>query len=342
MRTGSFSSCIASAVAMVVAGAAIAEADPVGDFYKDKIVELDIASSAGGAYDAYARAVARFLGDHIPGNPKVVPKNVPGAGGLKLAVSLYNTAPKDGTVIGAVIRGTVFEPTCGNAAAQFDGNKFGYIGSANDEVSTCVAWHDTGITKLEDLYTKELTVGGTGPGADTDVYPLVLNGILGTKLKLITGYPGGNDINLAMERSEVGGRCGLSWSTILATRPDWVADRKIVVLVQLALKKHADLPDVPLVMDFAKTDEQTKMLRLVFARQSLGRPYIAPPGVPAERIVALRQAFTATMRDNRFLAEAQDAKLEIEPVAGEELQNLVRQSLDVPPALARRVAGMLK
>jgi tripartite-type tricarboxylate transporter receptor subunit TctC len=342
MQRSSRCACIAYATAIALAGAAIAKADPVGDFYKGKIVELDIASSAGGAYDAYARAIARFLGDHIPGNPKVVPKNAPGAGGLKLAVSLYNTAPRDGTVIGAVIRGTVFEPTFGNAAAQFDGNKFGYIGSANDEVSTCVAWRGTGVTRLEDLYVKQLTVGGTGPGADTDVYPLALNGVLGTKLKLITGYPGGNDINLAMERSEVGGRCGISWSTILATRPDWVADKKVAVFVQLALKKHRDLPDVPLVMDFAKTDEQTKMLRLVFARQSLGRPFIAPPDVPAERIAALRQAFMATMRDDRFLADAQDAKLEIEPVAGEELQDLVRQSLDVPPALASKVAGMLK
>ena len=205
-----------------------------------------------------------------------------------------------------------------------------------------MAWHDTGVTKLEDLYMKELTVGGTGPGADTDVYPLVLNGVLGTKLKLITGYPGGNDINLAMERSEVGGRCGLSWSTILSTRPDWVKDKKIAVFIQLALKKHPDLPDVPLVMDFAKTDEQTKMLRLVFARQSLGRPYITPPGVSTERIAALRQAFMETMRDKRFLAEAQDAKLEIEPVAGEELQDLVRESLNVQPALAQKVAGMLK
>jgi tripartite-type tricarboxylate transporter receptor subunit TctC len=331
-----------SAGVIALAGGAMAKADPVGDFYKGKIVELQIASSAGGAYDAYARAVARFLGDHIPGRPSVVPKNVPGAGGLKLAVSLYNTALRDGTVIGAVIRGTVFEPTFGNAAAQFDGNKFGYIGSANDEVSTCVAWHDTGVIKLEDLYMKELTVGGTGPGADTDVYPLVLNGVLGTKLKLITGYPGGNDINLAMERSEVGGRCGLSWSTILSTRPDWVRNKKIAVFVQLALKKHPDLPKVPMVMDFAKTDEQMKMLRLVFARQSLGRPYITPPEVPTERIAALRQAFMETMRDNRFLAEAQDEKLEIEPVAGEELEELVRESLNVQPALAQKVAKMLK
>src|SRR5215475_12794910 len=249
-------------------------------------------------------AHARYMGRFIPGNPTIVPKNMPGAGSLVLANWLYNVASKDGSAFGMIGRGTAFDPLLGSTKAQFDAAKFNWIGSMNDEVSVCVAWHTSGIVKLEDVTQKELTIGGTGPAADTDQFPKVLNATLRTKFKIIPGYPGGNDIDLAMERGEVMGRCGWSWSSVVATHKAWVDDKKINILVQLSLTKHADLPNVPLVMDFAKTDEERQIFRLVFARQPMGRPFLAPPGVPAERTASLRKAFMDTMKDPAFLAEA--------------------------------------
>jgi tripartite-type tricarboxylate transporter receptor subunit TctC len=318
-----------------------AQAETPAEFYKGKTVEMHIGYSAGGGYDVYARLVARHIGKHIPGQPTVVPKNSPGAGSLRVTNWLYEAAPKDGTVIGAIGRGAAFEPLIGNTKAKFDATKFTWLGSANNEVSVCVSWQGSGIAAFDDLLTKEMVVGGTGPSADTDVFPQVMNGVFGTKLKLITGYPGGNDINLAMERGEVKGRCGWSWSSVVSTRADWLKDKKITVLVQLALKKHQDLPKVPLVMDLAKNDEQKKMLRLVFARQTMGRPFLAPPGLPADRAAALQKAFDATMTDKAFLGEAKISKLELDPVSGKEVQELVAEASQTPKPIVDKVAAIL-
>ncbi len=346
MRTSTVST-LSKAVACSVAfgslfGPTAVSADPVADFYKGKTVEMLVGYSAGGGYDVYARAVARHLGRHIPGKPTIVVKNSPGAGSLKLTNWLYIAAPKDGSAIGAVARGAPFDPLLGNKAAKFDGRKFNYIGSANDEVSVCVSWKGTGIKTIDDLKRTELVIGGTGRTADTDQFPKILNAVLGTRMKIVTGYPGGNDINVAMERGEVKGRCGWSWSSVVATRAHWLKDGTINVLVQLALSKHPDLPNVPLVMDLAKDETQKKMLRLVFARQTMGRPFIAPPGVPQDRLAALQQAFMATMKDKEFLADAQKGKLEIVPVAGPALQKLVDDTYDVDPKVAAQVAEAIK
>src|SRR6478672_4819245 len=303
------------AAAIVVSTAAGASAQSAADFYKGKNIDLYIGYSVGGAYDLYARMLARHMGKHIPGNPNVIPKNMEGAGSLRLANWLYNVAPKDGSAFAIIGRGTGFDPLLGHKQAQFDGNKFNWIGSANDEVSICVSWNKPGaITQFDDLYTKQLTVGGTGAAADTDQFPRILNNVLGTKMKIVTGYPGGNDVNLALERGEVDGRCGWSWSSVESTRGSWVKEKKINILVQLALQKHADLPDVPLVTEQAKTEEQKQILTLIFARQALGRPYLAPPGIPADRVEALRKGFMDTMKDKEFLAEAEKAQLEITPI----------------------------
>jgi tripartite-type tricarboxylate transporter receptor subunit TctC len=317
-----------------------AQAQDAAAFFKGRNVNLEIGYSAGGGYDVYARTIARLLGKHIPGAPAVIPKNMQGAGSLRLANWLYTAAPKDGTEIATIGRGIAFDPLLGNKNAQFDPAKFTWLGSATDEVSVCVAWQNSGITKFEDLYTKPMTVGGTGGGADTDVFPQILNAVLGTKMKVIAGYPGGNDVNLAMERGEVQGRCGWSWSSVQATHKDWLA-QKIVVLVQLALSKHPDLPDVPLVTDLAKTDEQRQILKLIFARQVMGRPYLAPPGVPKERADALRQAFLDTMKDKEFLTEADTAQLEINPVTGPDIEKLVREVYQTPPDIAAKAAQAL-
>jgi tripartite-type tricarboxylate transporter receptor subunit TctC len=332
--------------AAAIAGAALSaisavHAETPAEFYKGKNVELYIGYSAGGGYDVYARALARHIGRFIPGNPTIVPKNMPGAGSLVLANWLYNVAPKDGTAFGTIGRGTGFDPLLGSTKAQFDASKFNWLGSMNDEVSVCVAWHTAGVRTLQQAMGKELTVGGTGPAADTDQFPKVLNATIGTKFKIITGYPGGNDVDLAMERGEVMGRCGWSWSSVIATHQNWLDDKKIDVLVQLSLAKHPDLPKVPLVMDFARNDEERQIFKLVFARQPMGRPFLAPPGVPADRVAALRQAFMDTLADREFMAEARKAKLEINPVSGEAVQKIVQEVYETPKSVADKVADMV-
>jgi tripartite-type tricarboxylate transporter receptor subunit TctC len=281
------------------------------------------------------------MGKHIPGNPTVLPKNMTGAGSLLLANWLYNVGPKDGTAFGLIGRGTAFDPILGNEKAKFDGTKFTWLGSMNNEVSICVAWRTSGITKFDDVLTKELVVGGTGASADTDQFPKITNGVLGTKFKIVTGYPGGAEVGLAMERGEVQGRCGWSWSSVKSTHMNWYQEKMFTILLQLALQKHPDLPNVPLVVDLAKNDEQRKILRLIFARQVMGRPFLAPPNLPPARAQALRKAFMDTLHDKEFLADAEKAKMEINPVSGEEVDALVKEGYATPPAIAKQAAELL-
>ncbi len=340
MRLGTWVRGLATAV-LALAPISIGYAQSPAEFFKGKTVDLYIGYSVGGGYDVYARLLARHMGKHIPGNPVVTPKNMEGAGSLRLANWLYNVAPKDGTAFGIIGRGTGFDPLLGVKAAQFEATKYNWIGSANDEVSVCVAWHKTGIKTIDEVTKKELTVGGTGPSADTDQFPRIMNGVVGTKFRLVTGYPGGNDINLAMERGEVDARCGWSWSSVKTTRQKWIDDGQINILVQLSLAKHPDLPKVPLITDLAKTEDQKQILKLIFARQALGRPFLAPPGVPQDRVEALRKAFMDTMNDKEFLAEAEKAKLEITPIAGADVQKLVSDVYQTPPAVVEKAAALL-
>jgi tripartite-type tricarboxylate transporter receptor subunit TctC len=334
--------CVAAAVGVLVIASSRVQAQTPAEFYKGKSIDLYIGYSVGGAYDLYARVISRHIGRFIPGNPAVVPKNMEGAGSLRLANWLYNVAPKDGLAIGIFGRGTGFDPLLGNKAAQFEGPKYSWIGSANNEVSICVAWATSGITKFEDLMTKELVVGGTSASADTDQFPRIANGVLGTKMKVVTGYPGGNEVGLAMERGEVQGRCGWSWSSVKSTHLQWYQQKKFNILVQLALTKHPELPDVPLITDFAKTDEQRAILKLIFARQVIGRPFMAPPGVPADRVAALRKAFMDTMTDKAFLADAEKTQMEITPVPGDQVENLMKEIYATQPAIAQKAAALLK
>jgi tripartite-type tricarboxylate transporter receptor subunit TctC len=332
----------AAAAALAITSLATAWAQTPADFYKGKNVELYVGYSVGGGYDVYARLIARHMGKHLPGHPTVLIKNMEGAGSLRLTNWLYNVGAKNGTVLATIGRGTGFDPLLGNKNAQFDGTKFNWIGSANNEVSICVSWHTTGVIKFEDLLSKELVVGGTSASADTDQFPKVMNHVLGTKMKVITGYPGGNEVGLAMERGEVSGRCGWSWSSVKSTRQKWLDEKKINILMQLSLDKHPDLPDVPLVTDLAKTDEQRQILRIIFARQVMGRPYVAPPGIPPDRVEALRQAFMDTMQDKEFLAEADKAQLEITPVPGAAVEKLVKELYATPPEVAQKAVDAIK
>jgi tripartite-type tricarboxylate transporter receptor subunit TctC len=327
----------------LVLAAPVARAQDVAQFYRGKVVSLYIGFSVGGGYDVYGRLVARHIGKHLPGRPTVIPVNMEGAGSVKLANWLYNAAPRDGTALGIINRGVPFEPLLGNAElARFDASKFTWIGSTTDEVSVCATWNRTGITKFEDLYTKELIVGGTGSGADDFVFPKAVQNVLGAKLRLVFGYPGGNDVEFAMERGEVDGRCGWSWSSIASLRPNWVKDGTIKILVQFALRKHPDLPDVPLVLDLARNEEERQIMRLIFVRVVLGRPFLAPPGLPPERAAALQRAFDDTVKDPAFLAEAQKSKLEITPKTGPELQKLLAEVYATPPELAAKARAYLK
>jgi tripartite-type tricarboxylate transporter receptor subunit TctC len=329
----------AIAATLAALGAPAAQAD---DFFAGKQITFIVGAGVGGGYDLQARVTARHLGKHIPGNPTIVPRNMEGAGSLRLANWIYNVGPKDGTALATIGRGTAFDPLLGSKGAQFRADRFTWIGSANNEVSICVAWKGSGVTRFEDVLTKELIVGGTGQAADTDQFPRILNGVLGAKFKIVSGYPGGNDVTLAMERGEVKGRCGWSWSSVLATHKRWIDDKSITVLAQLSLNKHPDLPDVPLIMDFAKSEDQQQIFKLIFARQVMGRPYLAPPGVPADRADALRKAFMDTMRDPEFLAEAEKSQLEITPVAGPEVEKLVNDLYQTPKALADKAAEFIR
>lgn len=331
--SGKFTGLCAAGALLAAMGGTAAHADSVADFYKNHRVTMYIGYSAGGGYDRYARTIARHMGDHIPGHPQFISKNATGAGSMRLANEIYNVLPQDGTAIATVSRGIPAEKMQGNPLAHYNPRKFNWIGSANNETSTCVVWHTTKIKTLQDFLNDKILVGGTGPSADTDVFPRVLNNVIGTKLKVVTGYPGGNDINLAMERGEVQGRCGWSWSSVKATRPKWLKENKIRVLLAMSVKRNPELKDVPFVMDLAKTDRDRKILQVIFGRQAIGRPFVAGPKVPADRVKALRVAFMATMKDPKFLKDAHQAKLEINPISGEEAQKVVDDMFNNPPAL---------
>ena len=317
-------------------------AQAAAEFYSGKTIELDIGFSVGGAYDAYARLLARTLGKYIPGNPAVVPKNMEGAGSMRLANYLYNAAPRDGTTIGTISRGTGYEPLLGNTGAQFDASKFNWIGSTNNEVGVCVSWYTSGVATFADALTHPVVMGASGPSADSYQAPKISNAVLGTQFKIVTGYPGGNDIDLAIERGELQGRCGWSWTSLKALHQSWLDQHKLNLLFQVALNKARDLPDVPLVIDLAKSDDDKAILRLIFARQVMAWPYLAPPDVPGDRVEALRKAFMDTMRDRDFLAEAGKSQLEITPVAGADVQRLVRDVYATPKDVVGRAAALLR
>ena len=307
-----------------------ARAETVADFYHNKTLTLLVGYTAGGGYDLYARALARHMTRHIPGNPAIVVQDMPGAGSLTMANYLFNVAPRDGTYFGTFARGLAMEPLVGGGKAMFDSRKFAWIGSASDEISVCATTQFSSVRTYEDMLRTEFTVGGEGGGSDPDTFAAVAKNVLGAKIRMVTGYPGGNEITLAIDRGEVDGRCGWSWTTIKATRPDWVRDHKLNILLLMGLHRSPELPDVPTILEKAKDDRQRSLMKLVFTRQTLGRPFVAPPETPPERREALRTAFDETMRDPDFLTEAKQLSLEISPVPGAEVEKIVRELYETP------------
>jgi tripartite-type tricarboxylate transporter receptor subunit TctC len=322
--------------------AADCRADGVADFYKGRTIMLSVGYTAGGGYDALARITARHMSRYIPGNPNIVVVNEPGAGTLMLANRLYNVAPRDGTQFGIIARGMAIEPLIGSSNVLFDATKFTWLGSAANEVSLCVTYGGAAVKTWQDALTTPFTVGGAGTGSDPDVFANVLRNLFGVKDRLVTGYPGTPELSLAMERGEIDGRCGWSWASIKWEKGDWVAENKLNVLVQMALAKAPDLPHVPLITDVAQNDEQRQILKLVFSRQVTGRPFVAPPGLPADRKQALRIAFDQTMKDADFRRETQNNGIEINPVSGVDIDALISELYRMPPdvvAKARDAVG---
>jgi tripartite-type tricarboxylate transporter receptor subunit TctC len=327
-----------AACASLAAGASAQPADPVAAFYAGKSIRIVIGYSPGGGYDLYARMLARHMGKHLPGNPNIVAENMPGAGSLRAANFLYGAAPKDGTMFGTFGRGIVMEPLLQRSGgAKFEATKFTWIGSISDEVSVCAFWHATGIRTWQDLKSspKPVTVGATGSGSDTDVYAIMIRNLLRAPLKLVSGYPGGADINLAVQRGEVDGRCGWSWSSLLAREKPLYDDKRIHVVAQISLKKHDDLPDVPRVVDLTDSPSDLAAIRLIVSRESMARPFAAPPGIPPERVAALRRAFDLTMKDPEFIAEARRQSVEVRPLSGAEVDALVKEVYASSPEVVK-------
>jgi tripartite-type tricarboxylate transporter receptor subunit TctC len=315
-------------------------AQTAGDFYKGKHIDLVIATTAGGGYDLIARIFARHMGRYLPGNPSIVPRNVPGAGGIEAANSLYNVAVKDGTVMTAEIQGVAFLPLFGEKAARFDATKFTWIGNANSEIGLFYVWHTSPAQTVHDLMTREVPAAATEGGSATAFNYRVLNSLIGTKIKSVTGYPGSNESFLALERGEVEGFYSV-WSTI-KSRGTLVKDKKVRILVQISLAKSPDLPDVPLASEFVKNEIDRQALDLAVAPGALGRPYIAPPGIPADRATVLQQAFLATAKDGQFQAEIVKAGLEVNPMAGNEALTLLKRFYSASPEAVAKVSAMTK
>jgi tripartite-type tricarboxylate transporter receptor subunit TctC len=329
MRRSLLSFPIALAIALM-AGAPI-HADEIADFYRGKSPSLFVGYPPGGAYDVYARLIGRYLGRHLPGTPQFVVRNKPGAASLNLVTELYNALPRDGSVIGMFARSVAMDRLLGREGTNFDPVKLNWVGSANNEVSICAVWHGVGVHSTQEFMARPLVFGANAPGAESDVFVRILNNLTGTRFKTVTGYPGVNDLTLAMERGETQARCGWTWSAVKAAKADWLRDKKIYVAVQFATAKHPELPDVPLVTELARNDRERAALELMLSQQAMGRPFAAPPEVPADRVKALRDAFSATMKDAEFLAEADKLQLEINPVDGETLQGMVERMFKAPP-----------
>jgi len=316
-------------------------AQPGGDTFAAKSVAMIIGFGPGGGYDLWGRTVGRHIGRHLPGAPTVTPQNMPGAGSYAAASYIFNIAPKDGSVLGIIARDAALGPLSGATGARFDPTRLSWIGTPTKETNVCVAYHTSQVKSVLDLYDKQLIVGDTGPGTGTRSYPQALTELLGMKFKLVGGFPASSDVFLAMERGEVEGICE-SLDSIKIRRPDWIPTRKISILFQGGAEPNPELDGVPFVLDLALTGEQRQALEFLYAGQGIGRPFVAPPDLPPDRLKMLRDAFKATMTDPAFVAEAQKSKLDLEPEDGEHLAVLIAKIYATPKPIVDKITGMIK
>ena len=330
----------------LAAGLALQSADSsaqsVEEFYKGRQITLLIGGGAGGGYDVYYRALARHIGKHIPGRPTIIPKNQPAASGLAAAAMLYTTADKDGATIGAFPNNVPMDPLFGNPAARYDARKLNWLGSIGKLQNVCATWHTSPIRTVEQTQQREVIVAAAAATSNSAIMPRVLNTLLGAKFKVVMGYDPGSGLTMSIERGEAEGICGLSWSTMKASRPHWIKDKLLNVLVQMGLEKLPELPNVPAALDLVTDPVKKQVLELILVRQEPGRPVAAPPGVPAERLAALRRAFDATMKDPEFVAEAEKLQLEIEPLTGAEIDKLLANAYATPKPIVQQAAELLE
>ena len=337
---------LARAHAFLVALTAALCAGPAGaaetPFYAGKTVRIQVGFGPGGGYDLYARTLARYLGRHIPGTPAVLVQNMAGAGSLKAVNYLYNAAPRDGTVIATFARGIVFEPLIGHPdAANFDAPQFGWLGSVSNEVGVCAIAAARGVATWEDMKAKPTLIGASGAGADSDVFPIMLRNLFHLPMRIVSGYPDGATMNLAIERGEIDGRCGWSWNSIVSAQRDRLIALPLRITLQIALQKHEDLPDVPLITDLVTDPASLAAVKLIVARQSFARPFAAPPRLPPERLETLRRAFDDTVRDPDFLDEMRALKLDVRPIGGAEVQRLIGEIYASSPQVVKLASELL-
>jgi tripartite-type tricarboxylate transporter receptor subunit TctC len=328
--------CALASLTMASIGPSAAAEQSVEDFYRNNKLVLIVGVSAGGGYDLNARLLARYVGRHIPGNPAIVVQNMPGSGSVIAAGYLYSVAPKDGSVIGTLARIALMEPLF--TPQKFDSPKFTALGSISKDISTCISWKTSKVKTWDDLMTREFIASGQGTGADPDAFANMIHNLFGAPIRLVTGYPGTNEQAMSMERGETEGYCGISYSTVKTRYAKWLADKSINIIVQNAIEKHPDLPDVPLITEMAKSPEQLQIIRLIVATQSMARPFFAPPGIPADRAAALRRAFDLTMADPEFIAEAERTNLDVSPMTGVEVQSMLAELYATPKAAVEKAA----
>jgi tripartite-type tricarboxylate transporter receptor subunit TctC len=329
----------AAALSLALAGTAwshVAVADPISDFYGGKTISLIISTGVGGGVDANARLVGRHLGDHIPGKPVIVPKNMTGAGHLQATNYMYNVAPKDGTSLAAILPSFVIYQIIDGRGAHYDAHKFLWIGASDFDNQNVYTWYAANIKSIEDTKKREVLMGGTGAGSYTTLWPTLMNNLLGTKFKMVMGYKATTEIHLAMQRGEVQGRAGNYFSSLRSQNPDWLRDKKIDFLAQIGSDRDPDFPDVPLLTDLAKNDEQRRIFRLFSGEIGLGRPILTTPDVPADRLAALRKAFQETVNDPAFREDAKKADLGVHPLTADKLKAISESILDTPAALVEK------
>jgi tripartite-type tricarboxylate transporter receptor subunit TctC len=333
-----FTAAAAMAATLAIAGSPAAAQTPS---LAGKTVTMLIGFGPGGGYDAWGRVVARHLGKHLPGNPTVVPQNMPGGGSLNAANHIYAVAPKDGSMLGIIARDAALAPLTGQSGARFDPLKITWVGTPTTETNVCISTDKAKVKSFEDLLKQELIIGNTGVGTGTYSYPKALNGLLGTKFKLISGFPSSSDVFLAMERGEVDGICE-SLDSVISKRPDWIANKKVNLLFQAGIEPNSTIKGVPFILDLARTADQKQAIEFLYAGQGIGRPFVAPPALPPDRLKMLREAFDATMQDPDFRADAKKQTLDVEPEDGAHLEALIRKIYATPKPIVDKIGELIK
>jgi tripartite-type tricarboxylate transporter receptor subunit TctC len=327
---------------LAAAASSAARADAVADFYKGKTINIVVSTGEGGTYDTVARTIAHHMPQHIPGNPVIIVKYMPGAGHVLATNFMYNQAPKDGTYIATIGNSIPLHQILDGKGVRYDARKFNWLGTTGISNLMTVAWAESGIKSIDDVMKKEVTAGSTGTGSGTSLYPTVMNNVLGTKFKLIAGYRKATEIDLAMERGEVVVRSGYSLGSLTKSHPDWIQEKKVNFLVQVGGEREEELPNVPLMTDLAKNDEQRQILKLISSTVALGRPYLTTPGVPADRLAALRAAFTATVKDSAFRADAKKLDFDLKPLGGEKVTEIVNDTINTPAEIIEKAKAAME